>query len=290
VELDTIELISHEFSDIVPRPAAMTMLDSGFVGNSIGYTTYAWIDRRLYLEAGAYNTYSPWLMARVGNDFGIGSTNSPAPYVRLTYEWSWNHRTAHVGGIFMHANVNPPSGRPFHSDGSFGADTYNDYAIDGGYEYLGDGTHTVVAHAILIHEQQNLTGSGGMFNSANGTSFGSNYTLNEIHANVAYWYQNTYGLTFGWQREWGPANPILFQPGELTGSANGKPNSNAFIFEADWVPFGKPDSWLSPWVSLKLGLQYTLYTQFNGAGTNYDGAGRNASDNNTIFVFARLAF
>jgi hypothetical protein len=29
----------------------------------------------------------------------------------------------------------------------------------------------------------------------------------------------------------------------LSGSANGKPNSNEFILEADWVPFGKADSW-----------------------------------------------
>ena len=59
-------------------------------------------------------------------------------------------------------------------------------------------------------------------------------------------------------------------------SANGKPNSNAFIIEADWVPFGKADSWMAPWANLKLGIQYTIYTQFNGGNKNYDGFGRNA--------------
>ena len=76
----------------------------------------------------------------------------------------------------------------------------------------------------------------------------------------------------------------------MTGSANSKPNSNAFILEADWVPFGKQDSWLHPWANLKLGLQYVIYTQFNGGTTNYDGFGRNASDNNTLYMFAWLAF
>jgi hypothetical protein len=34
----------------------------------------------------------------------------------------------------------------------------------------------------------------------------------------------------------------------------------------------------------------TIYTQFNGGFKNYDGAGRNAGDNNTLFLFAWLAF
>jgi hypothetical protein len=122
--------------------------------------------------------------------------------------------------------------------------------------------------------------------SANGTGFGANYSLNQIRANVSYWYQNTYGVTLGWQKAWGPANPVLYGDG----SANTKPNSNAFIVEADWVPFGKADSSLGPWVNVKLGVQYVLYTQFNGARTNYDGAGRNAGDNNTLFAFAWMAF
>ena len=56
------------------------------------------------------------------------------------------------------------------------------------------------------------------------------------------------------------------------------------------MPFGKADSWMSPWANLKLGIQYTAYTQFNGGGKNYDGFGRNAGDNNTLFLFAWMAF
>jgi hypothetical protein len=44
--------------------------------------------------------------------------------------------------------------------------------------------------------------------------------------------------------------------------------------------------WGAPWVNLKLGIQYTLYTQFNGGTNNYDGFGRNASGNNTLLLFA----
>ena len=85
---------------------------------------------------------------------------------------------------------------------------------------------------------------------------------------------NTYGATLGWQYTWGTANALLFPPAPITGSRNGKPNSNAFIFEADWIPFGKEDSWARPFVNLKIGLQYVAYTMFNGGTRNYDGFGR----------------
>ena len=56
------------------------------------------------------------------------------------------------------------------------------------------------------------------------------------------------------------------------------------------MPFGKDGSWMGPWINLKLGLQYTVYTQFNGGTSNYDGYGRNASGNNTLLAFAWMAF
>jgi hypothetical protein len=37
-------------------------------------------------------------------------------------------------------------------------------------------------------------------------------------------------------------------------------------------------------------LQYTWYSKFNGAGSNYDGVGRSASDNNTLYVVLWFAY
>lgn len=45
-----------------------------------------------------------------------------------------------------------------------------------------------------------------------------------------------------------------------------------------------------PFVNLKIGLQYVAYTMFNGGTQNYDGFGRNASGNNTAFLYAWMAF
>jgi hypothetical protein len=37
-------------------------------------------------------------------------------------------------------------------------------------------------------------------------------------------------------------------------------------------------------------MQYTAYTKFNGLSGNYDGTGRNASDNNLLFTGMWFAF
>ena len=261
-------------SALAPTPAAQPMLVGAFAGNSLGYTAYAWLDRALYVEAGAYTTPSPWALARFGSDLGgPGAIAGAAPYARIAYEYQWNGQAVHAGALFMRAEVNPPTGVPFQSSGVGGQDRYTDYAFDAGYQFLGDGTHIVTLQGIYVHEDQQLNASGA----------GGSFALNQVRANIAYWYQNTYGVTLGWQNTWGSLNPAY-------GTANGKPNSNGFTAEVDWVPFGKAESFGSPWANLKLGAQYILYTQFDGGRSNYDGNGRSAGANNTLLLFAWLAF
>ena len=47
---------------------------------------------------------------------------------------------------------------------------------------------------------------------------------------------------------------------------------------------------VNPWENTRVGLQYTGYSDFNGRSSNYDGAGRDASGNNTLFAFVWLAY
>jgi hypothetical protein len=271
-------------SALAPTPTAQPLLAGGLIGNSIGSTVYAWYDRSLYIEAGLYNTYSPTLLKVTGATLGPGGTANPAPYGRIAYEWNWAGQSAHVGGLVLHSNLNPATGDRT-VDSTFGRDSYTDWAVDAGYQFLGDGIHVATIDSIFTHENQNLLGSTGM-----GASSQSGNYLDQARVNLAYWYQHTYGLNVGWQNTWGNANPSLYAPAPVAGSANGRPNSNSFIIEADWVPFGKDDSWARPLANLKIGLQYTIYTVFNGGSRNYDGFGHDASDNNTLFLYAWLAF
>jgi len=218
-------------SALAPVPTAEPLLAGGLLHNSIGATVYGWYDRRLYLETGLYNTYGPTLLSATGTTLGPGSTAHPAPYARAAYEWNWNGQSAHIGAVFLHSDINPATD-PRTSTGAFGRNSYTDYAIDGGYQFLGDGTHIATLDAIVVHEEAALRGSTTL-----GASSQKSSPLNQVRLNLAYFYRNTYGLSFGWQNTWGKPNPLLYSPAPVTGSANGKPNSNAFILEADWIPF-----------------------------------------------------
>jgi hypothetical protein len=271
-------------SALVPTPTASPLLAGALAGNVIGTTVYAWYDQSLYLEAGVYDAYGPSLLRYTGLAYGPGSTAEPAPYLRAAYEWNWGVQSAHVGGIFMHADFNPAT-ESYSSDGSQGHDSYTDYALDGGWQYLGTGKNIVSVMGIFDHEDTGLNGSYAV-----GAADPARASLNDMRVHATYYYQQSYGATVAWQENWGTANPGLYAPAPISGSANGKPDSTAFIFEADWVPFGKTGSWGGPWANLKLGAQYTLYTQFNGGTSNYDGFGRNASGNNSIYLFAWMIF
>ncbi len=271
-------------SALAPTPTAQPLLAGGLIGNSIGLTAYALYDRHLYLEAGGYETYGPSLLSATGTTYGPGSTANVAPYGRLAYEWDWAGQSAHVGAIFLSSNINPAIGDRT-AQGALGKDRFTDLGADAGYQFLGDGPHTATLDAILVHEFQDLKGTFNM-----GGASRPDHALNQVRTNATYYYRNTYGLTLAWQYTWGTPDPVLYAPAPVMGSANGKPDSNAFIVEADWVPFGKEDSWRRPFANLKLGLQYIIYTLFNGGTRNYDGFGHDASGNNTLFLYAWTVF
>jgi hypothetical protein len=66
----------------------------------------------------------------------------------------------------------------------------------------------------------------------------------------------------------------------VTGNLAGNPRTDGFIAELFWLPV--------QWV--RVGAQYWLYDHFNGASSNYDGFGRNARDNNTLFLYVWAAY
>jgi hypothetical protein len=79
---------------------------------------------------------------------------------------------------------------------------------------------------------------------------------------------------------YGSKDAILYAPGTVSGSSNGSPSSTGYIVELNYLPVQ----------NIRLMLQYTGYTKFNGGNTNYDGFGRTAKDNNTIFLNLWAAF
>ena len=269
-------------------PTAQTILAGALAGNTLGLDAYAWLDQRIYVDFGLYNTQAPGLLKVFGQAYGPGSETGVAPYARGTYEWNWGDNNLHAGGAAFYSRFNP-SIDVRSANGSFGHDTYTDLLVDGGYQYSGT-ANSVTVESIFDYEIQNLRGSSSPFSPYQSSSQPNN-NLQETKHTATYYYLNTYGLTASWDKVWGKRNELFYNTGAPdSGSIKGSPDSNSFMFEADWVPFGKDNSFANPFANVKIGVQYTIYTEFNGSGSNYDGFGRSASDNNTLYLFIWTIF
>jgi hypothetical protein len=269
-------------SFLQPGPNAGTILAGTEQDNSWGIVPYAWIDQHIFIDAGLYKSQSPWYLKTFGETYGAGSTTGVEPYVGGEYAWFWGQQNAHVGVTFFEGRYNPglnAKGRG--ASGAFGHDKYDDVLVHGGYQYISDEDTPVnvfTAEALFDYEHQHLEGSS--------PGQPDNHLL-EFSPWATYYYKETFGFNVKFDKIWGNHNPFLYNTGatDSTGSWKGSPNSTYWVLEADWVPFGKEDSFWRPFINAKIGLQYTIYTQFNGSSTNYDGLGHNASDNNTLFLF-----
>ena len=190
------------------------------------------------------------------------------PYWRLAYQAQLgDSRVLEVGTYGFAARLYP--------QGVTGpTDRYTDLALDLQYEQrLGPGGLSVYAN--WVHERQNLLAS-----FASGSVSQALNDVESLAANAAYVLRNTYGLTVGVFSLHGTVDPILYVSESVTGSRRHLPNGSGVIVQAT----------LYAWQNTMFALQYTLYTRFNGAATNYDGFGRNARDNNTLYGVFWIAF
>ena len=93
-----------------------------------------------------------------------------------------------------------------------------------------------------------------------------------------YFYRNTYGGSLQYFSVSGSQDDAHYGTPDntpVTGNVSGSPGSRGWVAELDWTPIQY----------VRVGMQYWMYNRFNGASSNYDGNGRNASDNNTLFMY-----
>jgi hypothetical protein len=271
-------------SGLAPTPGAAALLDGGLDGQVGGATAYVMADERYYAEAGAYASLSKGVQRAFGTFAADESQLSGgAPYWRIAVQSNpgdlFDNDYVSIGHFGMHANVNP--GR----DDSAGTDEFTDLGIDATYQHLGTMRNIFELRTAYIWEQQNLHASHALGNAENATNH-----LNTFRINGSYTFTQTYGLTLGYFNTWGSHDAGLYAPEEVAGSANGRPDSAGYVAELSYVPFGKDKSFMQPWLNMRFALQYVGYTRFNGGDRNYDGFGRDAADNNTVFLDAWLIF
>ena len=266
-------------SDLTPGYLGEPMLAGGVEQMVAGLTGYGFFYDWLYVEGGAYHDLGSRFLHRVGvpGEDRV-DLSGLSPYFRVAATREFNHQSASVGLVAFDTDVRP--------DPAVDAkDKYRDWGLDASWQYLGTRRDQFAVNARWIHEKQKLDAT---FDAASAER--SKHHLDEFDVNGSYYFENTWGGTVGWFSTQGSRDATLYGAEELEGSRTGKPDTDGFIFQADWTPFGKEDSWMAPNANLRLALQYTAYNKFNGAKNDYDGEGRDASDNNTLMLFAWFAF
>ena len=256
-----------------------------------GMNVYAYWNDTVYGELGAYQT------ANRGFSFlsqGISDANMGTklkgqfnPYWRLALNHDWGANSAMVGlyGLNVETYANAP-------DTSGPTIRYRDIGIDGQYQYILD-PHMVSAQFSYTHEKQSyddvLWDTNNPDNLANGnvpSIQNPSNTLDHLRVKATYVYRAKYGASLAYTSVRGSADSMYITSPDNTGapvpfgSVNNTPNTRLWIPEVFWLPIQ----------NVRIGAQYYKFTQYNGSSNNYDGNGRNASDNNTLFLYVWGAY
>ncbi|MFI5315332.1 MAG: cytochrome C [Myxococcota bacterium] len=261
-------------SALAPAPAAAPLLAGGLSQQVFGFGAYTMIANQLYIEGGLYHHLSADTQRNLGVDpTGETELDDFAPYWRVAYERSFGEHNVEVGTYGLAAHVFPGTVK------SAGHDSITNTGVDIQYQYL-TAYHDVTVLVNWLHQSQDLRATQQL----GGSTHSSNY-LWTASLTGSYLYDKTYGVDIQYFDTQGGRDALLY------GTSTGRPGSDGWVFQANWLPLNKlggPSFW--PASNVKFSLQYTLYNQFNGAKKNFDGTGRDATDNDTIFLEAWIAF
>jgi hypothetical protein len=262
-------------SDVAPAPAAGTVMDGALAQGVLGVSAYAYWDTSIYTEFGLYWTPSHGFLRAMGvNPADSGILSGAAPYARVAYQKDYGDQNFEVGAFGLFPHIYPGA------DETTGmTDRYSDVGFDASYQFTGDGTNTYTVNARYTHENQDLAATYLLGGAAS-----AHDRLDEINMDVSYYWQNMVGGSVGLFNSWGSRDALLNADNRIF-----KPDSSGILLQADYTPFGGPDAPLNGRFNLRVGLQYIAYAKFDGASSNYDGLGHNASDNNTVRLFLWVA-
>lgn len=262
-------------SALQPGPGASPIMGS-LAQSTLGITAYTWINSSIYLEGGGYQSPGAATLTRLGADpYSPGNISGVAPYVRLAWQKQVNDMTFQLGAFGFFPNIYPAR------DVSTGyTDNYADTGFDFSFQKAWSSHSMVTLDGSYTHEAEALNATYAL-----GGASSPNNSLNDLRVSASYYWKGMVGFTVGGFETWGSTDELLYAANRTF-----QPNSAGVVFQLDGTPFGAAGSPLGPRFNLRMGVQWFLYTEFNGASSNYDGLGANASDNNTFRFFTWLAF
>jgi hypothetical protein len=253
--------------DWAPTPTAAPIVAS--LGQDVaGFGGYAMWDNHLYVDATLYRSqHIGSAQPNSGTDFGI-NIRGVAPYWRVAWQQLTGKTQYEIGTYGMHMRSSPEAITGLEDD-------FTDWAVDTQIDRTLFRTDVLSLRASYTRENSNLAAMAALEAASPGS-----HHLNTFMANAEYHFGNRASGAFGWFNTTGTTDVNLYPQDSVGGSANGDPRSAGYIANFSY--------W--PWQNLQLSAQYTGYTRFNGGSTNYDGAGRNANSNNTVYLVARFVF
>ncbi len=295
----------------VPSPTSSRFIDGnapypgfGSGGNVAGVTAYAFWNRTVYAEVGGYQTARGLfsLMKAGLADADVTKLKGTNPYWRLALNHEWGPHNLMVGTSGMVSEVYD---NPLDTSDPSSTHRFRDAGLDAQYQYLLD-PHAVTAQFAYARSNHRypdfLADQPVAFVDPLGeplanTSLEDN--TNTIRAKLTYVYLARYGASLGFFDRWGDTNTANqtsgYDPGTLTitsdpgadapstrvsGNLSGNPGTRGWTYEAFWMPVQY----------VRLGAQFTAYSRYNGASSNYDGFGRNARDNDSLFLYVWAAY
>jgi hypothetical protein len=271
----------YSASGSATQPPVQTAIEGFYGGGTArGINAYVYLNKSYYAEFGSYTAASGVSkILTLTTDSGAPNHNGTVdlqganPYVRLAYTTEWGHSNLMLGAFGMRSKIGDGSGSGLST-------RYDDRGVDAQYQYISD------PHVISTQLRYTSEKIGDPYSlEYSGTSA----RLRSIYAKAMYVYRAKYGAALAYWSVQGGADPHY---ADTSGGANlfictdppacntGSPNTKAWIPGIFWQPLQ----------NLRITVYKTFFTQFLGGGSNYDGFGRKASDNNSSYLYVWLDF
>ena len=248
-------------SDSASGPLASPVIAGALAQDVAGVGAYSMWNHHLYTDVSVYRSDHAGASTPVTGTGQAFNVNGVAPYWRAAWQQTWGQSYLELGtyGIYLQSFQGAVTGP---------SDRYVDPSLDFQFEQP-FGKNLLDVHGSYTYEKSALNAT-----YAAGGAMTPQIHLNNAKLDTTFHWGSKYAATGAYFLTTGTADGLLYAPAPSTGSNNGSPNSSGLT--------GQFSYW--PWQNLDLSVAYTGYTKFNGASTNYDGSGRNASDNNSLYV------
>ena len=248
-------------SEQAPGSIAAPVIDGGLGQDVAGMGAYAMYNNHLYGDFTLYRSEHAGNPAPSDGTCCDYNISNAAPYWRFAYQGYAGKTYFELGtyGMYMQSFPGSVSGP---------TDNYTDPAFDFTIQRP-FGSNALTMHGTYIHESSTMTATydqGGVAMP--------DHTLDEGRIDATYYWGDKYNLTGQYFALAGSNDPVLYAPDPIDGSRTGSPNTSGYVFQGSYWPVQNID----------VTMAYTGYSHFNGSGVNYDGSGRNASDNNSVYA------